>query len=123
MNKNNRGFTLIEMLVTIAIVGVLGVIIGINIVGMISRQKEKNYEEYKENIENAACLYFQRENPNATECAGDSCQIQIPTLIQNGFVKKDMSNPITKESAENDGNYVEVSWSDGERICTYKEMS
>ena len=54
MEKN--GFTLIELIITIGLLAILGTMIASNMLGVQSKQMESNYESYKEQIADAACL-------------------------------------------------------------------
>ena len=58
MKKNNRGFTLVELLATIAI---LGLVISITVftgIRLIKNGKEKTYQTTKNNIEKYASNYL-----------------------------------------------------------------
>lgn len=54
---NKKGFTLVELLVVIVIIGVLSVIIVPSIININKNINERLYEEKKENIVSAAILY------------------------------------------------------------------
>lgn len=124
--KNNRGFTLVEV---ISIIALLGLIIGItvpSIMGASTNTKKKTLQTKVDNIEKAAVLYGQnhRENFTATcNSAGQPCE-GIGDDECKCYEKqyKDSSEPpqtkivttITVSKllkpfvALNDGNYVET---------------
>ena len=57
--KNNKGFTLIELIATIVILAVVLSITGYAITGIISSARQKNYELLITDIKSAAELYYQ----------------------------------------------------------------
>ncbi|MEG1506609.1 MAG: prepilin-type N-terminal cleavage/methylation domain-containing protein [Bacilli bacterium] len=124
MKKNKNGFTLIELLVTITLLAVVSVVVGVSVTGMLNRQKEKKYEDFKSQISDAACVYVEHEHITKEICDAFkvSCKINMAELINKGLIKKDLKNPSTKEDVLNDTkNYVKVSWTDGEKKCIYTE--
>lgn len=108
----NKGFTLIELIITITLVAVISLSIGVSVSGMLSRQKEKQAEELKKTIEEAACVYSEVEDTSATS-------VTLKTLIEAGLLDKDLTNPITKIPLE-ENDKVEIIWDNFEKICTYK---
>ena len=57
MQRN--GFTLIELIISVGLLALLGTLIASNMVGVQSRQLEANYNNYKEQLTAAACLYIE----------------------------------------------------------------
>lgn len=57
--KNNRGFTLVELIATIVILGVVLSITGFAITTVIENARKKNYELLITDIKSAAELYYQ----------------------------------------------------------------
>lgn len=121
--KDNNGFTLVELIVTIAILGLLSVTIGMSITNMLNKQTDKKYDQYVETIEEAACLYAETNS----DCNFKSCRVTLKTLIEKGLLSKDLVNP-NKELNPNQlpvssypSKYVQVTWSNGEKTCTYEE--
>ena len=110
-NMKNKGFTLIELIITITLVAVISLSIGVSVSGMLSRQKEKQAEELKKTIEEAACVYSEVEDTSATS-------VTLKTLIEAGLLDKDLTNPITKIPLE-ENDKVEINWYNNEKTCTY----
>lgn len=114
MKIKNNGFTLVELLLTIAIIGVLSVVTGLSITGMLKRQEEGKYEDYIEDLENAACVYAQKND----SCDG-GCEITVPDLIAAGLMKNNVQNPKLQVNITEDPGKLVISYVDGERICEY----
>ena len=135
---NRKGFTLIELIVAIGLLAILGTMIASNMLGVQSRQMQSNYESYKEQIAEAACLLidskyvetkvvFKRltddkklENPvsSKSECLNNICYTKTSYLIDNGFLDKDLENPVTGISVTNN-EFVEIKYVNGVKNCTY----
>lgn len=123
MNKNN-GFTLVELIVTIALLATLSVVVGLSVSNMFNNQTDKQYEDYKKDLENAACVYAEHNDLNATVCAtnNEACTIKFSALISAGLISKNLTNPNTgKKVAEDTNSFVKIRWLDKEKKCEYKE--
>ena len=55
--KNNKGFTLVEILVTIGLLALLGVGIGVSLNKVLKNQEENTYETFIEKIKSSTLLY------------------------------------------------------------------
>lgn len=119
MNKN--GFTLIELIVTIGIMALIGLVIGTNMLGMFSKEEDKEYETFKKRIEEAACMYvdMKKDSGYRQQCmSGDCTPITIKELINAGYIEEDLKDPNTGKNV--DGNKkVTVNYSDNEKKCRY----
>lgn len=123
--KDNKGFTLIELIVTIGLIGLLGIVVGFSVTNLLNGQKEKRYQEYVKTIEEAACVFAQSDKRTEGICEDfpKACNIKFSNLIDNGLIKKTLVNPNTEKSVvEDTKSYVVVSYTNGERKCEYKEV-
>lgn len=110
----NKGFTLVELIITIALIAVISVTIGVSMTGMFSRQEEKDAEAYVVTIENAACMYVEISGTTDIE-------VTIAELLDNGFLNAELQNPITNKSiSDYRDNIVEINWNNGEKTCNYE---
>lgn len=108
----NKGFTLIELIVTIALMAALSVVVGLSITGMINNQDEKKLEHYKRRLENAACVYVETSGLTGNR------NISIDDLIKKGLINKDLINPATGKTAEEEkSNTVSVTWVNNQKEC------
>lgn len=111
---NNKGFTLVELLVTITLIAAVSVTIGLSVSGLLNRNSEKEWKDYKDKIAKAACTYAEiKENKTNAE-------VTIETLINEGYLKKNIKNPKTgKAITEYTDHIIEINWVNNERNCEY----
>lgn len=122
---NNKGFTMVELIVTIGLLALLAIIIGANMVGLQGKQKDKNYNAFKEKLESATCLYMDRSE-NATlkkECKNNAnsnaCLVSVSSLINGSYIDADLVDPSTNNVV--DGNKkIKVKWENNEQKCEYQ---
>lgn len=98
----NKGFTLIEMIVTIALLALVGVVVTTNVLKLINNQKDEKKEEVKLLIEEAACTYAILED--VTSVTGE-------TLISEGFIDEVINGYEVSDYR------VIIYYVNGEKIC------
>ena len=112
---NNKGFTLIEILVVIVILAAVSVTVGVNMSGMQERQNQKEIKEYNNTLLKAACLYAETIDDTVVT-------ISVEDLLKEGLVRKNLINPETKETVESDKDKeIEIKWENNEKKCVFKE--
>ena len=141
--QKKNGFTLVELLITIGLLSLLGVLIANNMVSIQSKQLQSNYENYKKQIADAACLYIESKDitPNKiykfynestgtinestgaitskNDCISNGeCYVKTKKLIDDGYLDKDLQNPATGRSVTNT-EIVRIQYIDGEKKCLY----
>lgn len=111
---NKKGFTLVELLCTITIMGFIATMVSVNIVN-IFEEKEKASEISKNSIvTEAACLYIDLdENKSLKEnCKAYNCDITTEQLIKRGLLNEsDVDNP----------EVINITYHNNEKICQIKE--
>lgn len=94
-----QGFTLVELLVTIILLGVIGAIVIYNMTSVSTSSKETEYERYVASVKSAASVYSEL-NPDAFNDLYESksyIYITVEDLIQDGLLDEDLVNPYTAE--------------------------
>ena len=76
--SKKRGFTLIEMLVVIAIIGILSGIILVALGGMRARARDARIIAEMGQLRNAAPLYYHMQTPNTY--IGMDCNVAVPNI-------------------------------------------
>lgn len=141
MRLNRRGFTLVEML---AVVVILGLLIGIMVPSvnfLINKNKEDSLDSLKNNIKVAAQSYFSdyryEVSVDISQCGSKtlinvdnindkmniSGKLPIKVLIDDGYLKtgKDGSikNPMDNKVLKTDGSYVTVKYDCNKKDFVY----
>ena len=111
---NRKGFTLVELLATITILGIIVTIGGVSISGIIKNTKKKEYEQLVSSIKNAAEVYYQEKT--YSEGGSGYYRLTLGDLLNGGYVsgnsekdgKKTLINPKEKDTPEITDCYIRV---------------
>lgn len=104
MDKN--GFTLIELIITIALLGFVGIVISTNILKVIERQKQSEEEQAIELMNEAGCTY----SIISSTCEA-GCSVDGEILINEGLIDEEI-NGINVDEYK-----VVIYFNNGEKIC------
>ena len=115
-----RGFTLAELLVSLAIFALLMLVAIPSIIGVVNRNKERQYELVIEEMIVSATEYV-NENRNmfTTITCDPACNIQLVDLITDGKWDADTVNPKTSEVFDRN-SIIKVTIVDGELMFNYE---
>ncbi len=102
LKKVKKGFTLVEMLGVIVIVGLIVVIVIPFVSNVINGSKEKLYSQQLKNIELAAKTWGSENLAFLPKMDGSTVTIFLYNLKSDGFIVKDINNPVTGDSIPND---------------------
>ena len=101
---NNKGFTLVELLVSLTIVAIITIIVTFSIGSTLSISKDNSYEILKKNIINMANVYVMECESNSINCDEDYVWQNNKTsflankLLQKGYFKpEELINPINEK--------------------------
>ena len=115
MKNNNHAFTLVELLATITILGiVLSITVYVSI-NAVNRAKENSYKTTKSNIEKIASTYLEENGDRLFYISKNDYTdieyqcITIENLIDGGYFKNDVLNSqVSKDNKVNKGDYIYV---------------
>jgi prepilin-type N-terminal cleavage/methylation domain-containing protein len=94
MNKKN-GFTLVEILTVIVIMGLILILVLPTFKGMSKRVKQEKYDKTIYAIEEAANIYANKGTVNLKD-NGDYIEITLQTLIDDKLLtESELINPLT----------------------------
>lgn len=119
MNKKN-GFTLIELIVTMALMlSILGIAI-VSLIGISSAKKKEAWQQVKQQVETSAVEYF-TANEYLFEDMSDNVDayISVGKLVEEDYINK-ITNPVTGRSVDyctkikvtKNGNKLNANYSD-----------
>lgn len=132
---NKKGFTLIEVIMVIAIITILSLILIPNVMVLIDENKKRSCEKMIDNIESAAKMYVnQNKYELGFDCDDDNKTkgITLETLVNAGYLGGDILkneeypfgyivNPVgnTKIDLDNEENKVSVTYNCVNKTFTY----
>ena len=118
--RNTKGFTLVEVLVSIGLLALLGTVIAISLNKVFKDNNKMHYNEYVEKIKSSAMLFVNNSVDIINDLNDDSFKIiTIGDLIDDGYVNDTLVNPNTNEKVDKNEK-IQVSYdSDHELIVEY----
>lgn len=90
MKNKKNGFTLVEMIVCIAIIAVLGVVIGLNADKLFAGSNISEYEDQMRELMESASIYAELSDTGLN--CNYSCDIRLENLVEKGLVDKNIYN-------------------------------
>ncbi len=98
----NKGFTLVELLGVIVILGIIGVLVTPLVINLINGGKEDVNNMQIEAIKRAAKNYT-NANIYSMDCTENPCDITIGNLKSSGYLEaKDLKNAATEDPISDD---------------------
>ncbi|MCR4581162.1 MAG: type II secretion system GspH family protein [Bacilli bacterium] len=110
MRKNMKGFTLVELIATIVILGLIAAVIIVNVSSISKKSTEKEYEAFREAVLSAAQAYSIKESENFNSLFIDRSFVYftVGDLITGGYLRESLINPYTKEKIDPNGKIKAV---------------
>ena len=90
--KNRKGFTMIELLATVTILGILMTITIGYAMRLINKSKNDSMEQQARLVTTAAESYFQAHREQLPRLVGQTTKIPISTLLETNYLKKEIKN-------------------------------
>jgi prepilin-type N-terminal cleavage/methylation domain-containing protein len=103
INRDERGFTLVELLIVISILGVLVAIVVPNVGGLLGAGKQASYNADQATIQTAVDAYYLTRNPNMYPTnLGGAGNISFTILVDRAALLK----TVPQSSFSAGGNYT-----------------
>ena len=102
--KKKTGFTLVELLVTIVLLGIVATVIIYNVTNVSKNSKKTEYERFVASVKSSASVYADM-NPEAFQdlyVNKSFIYITVGNLIDSGLVDEKLKNPYTDETIKRD---------------------
>ncbi len=120
-----KGFTLIELLVTIGLICVIGTVVVANMANNLSLEQDRQYENFKKTLENAACTFVEldiNKDYKRNICKQNGkCSFTLDQLLKEGLIEeKDMFSPKTQDYLS-PLKVVEITYPGGVKTCRFVE--
>jgi len=117
--KNKKGFTLVELLAVLVILGILLAIIIPTMTGIISDSKDNLHNEQAGVVEKAANMWYLESDVDLEN--DESCKISVSYLIDNGYIEgEDIIDPKTGDPMT---GYVVIKYLNKQYTYTYFSSS
>lgn len=97
---NDKGFTLVELLTVIIILGVLAIITVPMVMGNVEESKKISYEKLIKNIEQTTQIYIRNNKDNipGIKTVDNVTLITLQDLVDKEGLKKPVIDPITEKT-------------------------
>jgi len=102
---NKKGYTLIELIMIITIMGLVMIIVFPSVMSMQNKNKKKEYEYYKDTVEVASKLYFDSHGEDMTSKYWHGCV----SITYQDLVNANLLKPFAKEGITCNESKVYVS--------------
>lgn len=111
---NKKGMTLVEIILVVALLGLLAILISTNAVSMLNKEKDKKTTEVQNRILEACKTYCSLSaNKENDQCKGTQ-SLSVESLYKDGLITEDDYNNIKKENSS-----ITVSITNAELTCNF----
>lgn len=113
---NKKGFTIVELLVTITLLAIISTIAVISITSFINKNKESNYEILKNTIIEASKEYVADNRYGNIETS-----ITAQYLLDNHYITSGLIDPKTNQSIDLNSVIISISYQNKNYIYEVKQ--
>lgn len=103
---NHKGFTLVEMLATLLLLGLITTLVLVSANKLIKTSDEKYYKTQENMLLLAGKEYFVDYRSSLPKRIGEKTRVDLKTLIKEEYIESIKS--VTKEDCNGSDSYVEV---------------
>ncbi len=115
----NKGFTLLELLVVVAILGSIGLVVTVSLNKTLKNTNQEECDAFVTEVEDAACVYVtlsRREHA----CSRPGCELPLSALVTEGMVDTEKNACTGEDITKSYDEKVKVTWDDaGNKTCEY----
>ncbi len=102
---NNKGFTLIELILVIAIIALLSLIFTPNILSLVNRNNANSYNDTIDSVISATNVYVSNNRYNLSiSCSSNETTVTLDDLYNSGSLSKMPTNPCDNSSLDFNGS-------------------
>lgn len=119
---NNKGFTLLEVILVVAILGVITLIIVPSVSSLLNKNKSEQYENLKKSIISAAKMYVSDNRYDlGINCTNNIYQftIELNKLVDAGDLSSPVIDPRDKSEIEL-SNVVNITYNCSDKSFSYE---
>lgn len=88
IKNKSSGFTLVEVLAAVTILGILSVVAVVSINGIIQRAKEEHYITAEDQLKLAGESYVQQNRSALPKAIGQKTKVPLKTLVEKNYIKQ-----------------------------------
>ena len=105
---NNKGFTMVELLASVAILGILSGLAITAVSAILDKAHEEYYNSQEKNLVLAAQAYYNSNKTKLPKVIGKKEEVTATTLKESNYLKEDLKNYDGKPCKSMDKSYVTV---------------
>lgn len=121
---NNKGFTLLEVILVVAILGVILLIVVPNVSGLLKKNKDEQYENLRKSIISSAKIYVSDNRYNLPIVCNNTSDrpvftITLQNLVDAGNLTEPVVDPRNKSEIEL-SNVVNITYNCSNKSFSYE---